>query len=101
HHLPYIGLSLKPATLSQLTPSSVETKRPGGDVPAHQTFGSLGWPGESQKVWLTARPFSACGKAGGLAASFHVLPLSVERKIVGPRWPVFAAISSVPEPRSS
>jgi hypothetical protein len=46
----YFGWSLKPATLSQLAPPSRLSNRPGGEVPAHQTPGSLAWPGSSQKV---------------------------------------------------
>src|SRR5215469_15007674 len=63
-HLPYIGCSLKPATLSQVAPSSSLTNRPGGEVPAHQTCGSLGCPGSSQKVWLTARPADGSAALG-------------------------------------
>ena len=78
-HCQYIGCSLKPATLSQVSPSSWLTNRPGGEVPAHQTPGSLAWPGSSQKVWLTARAVAGSsdfGNAGGRAASFQVAPAS-------------------------
>ena len=39
--------------------------------------------------------------AGGVLASFHVRPRSVERNTVGPRWPVRAAASSVLPSRGS
>ena len=45
----------------------------------------------SQNVWLTTWPFlpgAALSKAGGRSASFQDFPASVERKSVGPRWPV-------------
>ena len=96
--------SLKPATGSQVTPPSPEWNSPCGDEPAYQVPGRPGWPGVSQKVWSTARaasPERAFLKAGGRAASFQVLPRSVERKTVGPRWPVLAAARSVRPSRGS
>ncbi len=64
-----------------------ERNSPCGDVPAHQTPGCDAWPGVSQNVWSTTRPLSGAN-FGGVAASFHVRPPSVERNTVGPRWPV-------------
>ena len=49
-HWPYIGWSLKPATLVQVSPLSSLTNRPGGDVPVHHTPGSPACPGSSQKL---------------------------------------------------
>src|SRR6478752_2934301 len=84
HHALRFGFALNPATPSHVAPPSTERNRPCGDVPAHHTPGSLGWPGVSQNVWSTTRPLPSAN-AGGRAASFHERPLSVERKIVGPR----------------
>src|SRR5690242_11668380 len=87
-HFGYIGLSLKPATLCQVSPPSSVRNSPGGDEPAHHTPGSDTGPGSSQNVWLTARTLpspSTLGNAGGRLASFHVAPRSPDRKIVGPR----------------
>ena len=47
--------------------------------------------------WLSG----AFGKAGGVFASFHVLPKSVDRNTVGPRCPVRAAMSIVHRSRGS
>src|SRR6185437_15166195 len=95
-HFEYMGLSLKPATGCQRSPPSSERKRPAGDVPAYQVPRSDECPGVSQNTRCTARassPLAACRKAGGCAASFQVRPRSVERKTVGPRCPVLAAIN--------
>ena len=100
HHALRIGCALKPATPSHVAPPSAERNRPCGDVPAHQTPGCDAWPGVSQNVWSTTRPLSGAN-AGGVAASFHVRPPSVERNTVGPRWPVRAAASSVLPSRGS
>ena len=83
---------------AHVAPPSSERNRPCGEVPAYHTSGSAAGPGMSQKVWSTARPVrgsAVLAKAGGRAASFHVRPKSVERKTVGPKWPVLAAASSV------
>ena len=53
--------------------------------------------GFSTDASVAARGVSASAarrNAGGLLASFQLRPRSVERKTVGPRWPVFAAIRS-------
>lgn len=65
--------------------------------------GLVGVAGVSQKVWSTERPppSAALANAGGLAASCQVRPRSVERKMVGPRWPVLAAASRVRPSRGS
>src|SRR5713226_3473981 len=75
-----IGLALKPATPSQVTPPSSERNRPGGETPAYHTPDSEACPGASQNTWSTASPFSpsaALGNAGGRCASFQVRPESV------------------------
>ncbi len=102
-HSMYGGSSLIGEAEDHVTPPSSERNRPCGDVPAYQTPGSLAWPGVSQKVWSTLRPLPSAFfvNAGGCFASFQVRPRSVERKIVGPRCPVFAAASSVRPSRGS
>ena len=98
------GSSLTDGSGVQLTPPSSERNRPCGEVPAYQVSRSLACPGVSQKVWSTERaggPPAGLAKAGGCRASFQVRPRSVERKIVGPRWPVLAAASSVRPSRGS
>src|SRR5437868_11275881 len=93
-----MGLLLKPSIGVQLSPLSVERNSPGGDVPAYQEFFSLACPGEIQKTISTARAFSSFStfsKAGGDAASVQVDPASLDRNTVGPRCPVFAAITIV------
>lgn len=60
----------------------------GGQVPAYHAPGSLLCPGLSQKVCSTASarsPSAALRNAGGRVASVQVRPMSVVRKIVGPR----------------
>src|SRR5262249_61549468 len=97
-HWLYIGCSLKPLTGSQVLPASSERNRPGGEVPAYQTSGSLSCPGVTQKTESTDRPFSpsgALGNAGGLSDSVQLEPASFDQKTVGPRWPVLAAIMAV------
>ena len=104
NHWRYCGSSLMQENGAQLRPPSGERNRPCGEVPAYQTSGSLACAGASQKLWSTlraSRPFLAGPKAGGVSASCQVSPRSVERKIVGPRWPVFAAASSVRPSRGS
>src|SRR5438552_7243341 len=99
-----MGLALKPATPSQVTPPSSERNNPGGETPAYQAPGSEECPGVSQNTCSTARPFSpgaAFGNAGGRSASFHVRPKSVERNTVGPRCPARTAQSSVLPSRAS
>ncbi len=100
HHALRCGWALNPATPFQLAPPSSERNRPCGDVPANQTPGCDACPGVSQNAWSTTRPLPA-SKAGGVTASFQVLPLSVERNTVGPRCPVRAAASSVLPSRGS
>src|SRR2546422_610813 len=93
-----MGCSLNPFTPSHVWPPSSERNSPCGDVPAYHTLGSLLCPGVSQKTWSTTRPFcpsGTLGNAGGALASCQLLPKSVDRKTVGPRWPVRAAASSV------
>ena len=96
--------SLTAGSGSQLTPPSSDRNSPCGDVPAYQVSRSLAWPGVSQNVWSTeraGRPPVGAAKAGGKRASFQMRPRLVERKIVGPRWPVLAAASSVRPSRGS
>ena len=98
------GSSLIMENGSHVSPPSSERKRPCGEVPAYQAFGSLAWHGVSQNVCLTVRPVLPSGtlaKAGGFADSFQVLPRSVERKMVGPRWPVLADANKVRPSRGS
>src|SRR2546427_2919289 len=85
-HFGNIGFSFHPATPSQVAPPSGLRNKPGGDVPAHQTPGSLRCPGVSQNVWLTARPCcpsGTLGNAGGRDASFQVWPRLDEWNTVG------------------
>src|SRR5579863_7238382 len=63
-HLSYIGCSLNPSTLAQVSPLSSLTNRPGGEAPAHQTPGSLAWPGSSQNVWSTERALAPSATLG-------------------------------------
>ncbi len=103
-HLITSALSLKPFTGSHLSPPSVVRNRPNGTVPAYQVPGCDACPGVSQNTALTAFFFFGSlllGNAGGLLASFHVLPPSVERNTVGPMCPVREPISSVLPSRGS
>ena len=97
-HLESIGLRLKPSISDQVAPSSSLRKIPEGEVPAYQTPGSVGSAGVREQVWSTARsakPSGGLPNIGGRVASVQVLPMSGDRKIVGPRCPVRAAASRV------
>ena len=55
------GSSLIMENGSHVSPPSSERKRPCGEVPAYQAFGSLAWHGVSQNVCLTVRPVLPSG----------------------------------------
>ena len=101
HHALRCGCSLKPSTPVHVAPPSSERNRPCGDVPAYQTPGSRRVA--RRRARTCDRRCARCRRlnAGGRAASFQVRPRSVERKTVGPRWPVRAAASSVLPSRGS
>src|SRR5260370_33497262 len=89
-----IGLALKPATPSQVTPPSSERNNPGGYTPAYQAPGSEACPGVNQNTFSTERPCSpgaAVGSAGGLPAASQVPPEAGDRQTLGRRWPPRAA----------
>src|SRR5687768_12352303 len=91
HHVSHSGWSFQPDTGAHVSPpSSVRNSACGEHPPAYQTSASC--DGVSQKTFLGVRcSRSSPREAGGLEASAHVVPPSVERKTVGPRWPVLDA----------